>query len=316
MNLTVCILTRNNQVTISECLTSIKALNAQILVLDAGSRDQTKQICKKMGVQVQDIEFMDDYSSVKNKLADKVLTGWLFFLEPWECLIAGFEAIIEAMTYTPELYAVQLIQGDIITKPVRLWHSSQKIRFNNPIYESVREDPTAYLDVVIASSEPPRLDEKEKIVRAWVKNKPTAADPQYYLACLHLSRGRYDDFLRVAEHYLFLENKGTSAIMTRYYVAMIQCYKKNQVQKAIGNILSCIATNPTMAEFWCLLGDAYYQVKAYEKAVIFYDNAIVLGSRRKINTHWPLEISKYEEYPKKMIASCESIIASTTRITS
>ena len=62
-----------------------------------------------------------------------------------------------------------------------------------------------------------------------------------------------------------------------------------------------------MAEFWCLLGDAYYKNRNYIKAMSFYENAIFLGSRRKTDDEWPLEISKYSEHPNKMIESCRNL---------
>jgi hypothetical protein len=60
-----------------------------------------------------------------------------------------------------------------------------------------------------------------------------------------------------------------------------------------------------MAEFWCLLGDIYRKLHKYEKAWIFYDNAIVLGGKRLKTDVWPMEIKKYKDYPVKMKESCQ-----------
>ncbi len=73
----------------------------------------------------------------------------------------------------------------------------------------------------------------------------------------------------------------------------------------------CLAKKPTMAEFWCLLGDVYYDAKDYDKAKEFYENAVILGSRRLKDDGWPMEISKYKEYPQKMIEACKKIKTSS-----
>jgi tetratricopeptide (TPR) repeat protein len=65
-----------------------------------------------------------------------------------------------------------------------------------------------------------------------------------------------------------------------------------------------------MSEFWCLLGDCYYAIKDYEKSKSFYENALILGNKRLKNDGWPLEISKYKDYPQKMIESCDKIKSS------
>jgi len=62
-----------------------------------------------------------------------------------------------------------------------------------------------------------------------------------------------------------------------------------------------------MAEFWCLLADVYYAIKDYDRARIFYENGLILGSRRLKDDGWPMEISKYKEYPLNMIEGCNQI---------
>ena len=72
-------------------------------------------------------------------------------------------------------------------------------------------------------------------------------------------------------------------------------------------IVPCIVKNPTMAEFWCLLADIFYAINDCEKALCFYENAKILGSRRLKSCDYPMEISKYQEYPNKMIEACKSL---------
>jgi hypothetical protein len=75
-------------------------------------------------------------------------------------------------------------------------------------------------------------------------------------------------------------------------------------KKAARDILACIAARPQMAEFWCLMGDIYYSKRQYVKAKSLYDNAIIAGKERKDDT-WPVDLSKYDEYPNKMIDYCK-----------
>ena len=67
-----------------------------------------------------------------------------------------------------------------------------------------------------------------------------------------------------------------------------------------------------MAEFWCLLGDIYYAMNEYEKAYHFFQNALYVGQRRATNCDWFMEISKYKEYPEKMMTACSAAKRSTS----
>jgi tetratricopeptide (TPR) repeat protein len=100
-------------------------------------------------------------------------------------------------------------------------------------------------------------------------------------------------------------------VMTNYYCSMVYCYIKKNYQESIRFLMPCLAVKPTMAEFWCLLADIFYATKQYKKASSFYENALILGSKRLNSDDYPMEISKYKEYPQKMIESCEKIKSST-----
>lgn len=95
--------------------------------------------------------------------------------------------------------------------------------------------------------------------------------------------------------------------MTRYYFSLIKCYIEKNYQEAIRSLIPCLGEKPMMAEYWCLLGDIYFAIHQYDKAICFYENAIILGSKRLKNDDYPMEISKYKEYPQKMIENCNKI---------
>jgi hypothetical protein len=104
--------------------------------------------------------------------------------------------------------------------------------------------------------------------------------------------------------------------MARYYLALVQGVVENDMKEAIQNITLCIAENPLMAEFWCLLGDMFVKMEKFRDAIAFYENAIALGCRRHQLDFWPMHISKYDEYPKDMMEKCKKAISSATAYSS
>jgi hypothetical protein len=91
----------------------------------------------------------------------------------------------------------------------------------------------------------------------------------------------------------------------------VQGIVDNETNEAIQNIIICIAENPLMAEFWCLLGDIFTKISKFESAITFYENAIILGCRRHQLDFWPMHISKYGDYPKEMIEKCKKALSGT-----
>lgn len=79
MKLTVIVICKNEEKLITACLESIKWAD-EIIVLDNGSIDQTKEIAKKYTDKVFSLE-KEDFSSLRNKGMEKALGDWVLFLD-------------------------------------------------------------------------------------------------------------------------------------------------------------------------------------------------------------------------------------------
>jgi tetratricopeptide (TPR) repeat protein len=217
-----------------------------------------------------------------------------------------------ANSTVPKAFYFQVIEGKVITKEVRYWHSKMGLRFENPIYESIDCPSAEFLEDVIIYSAKKKTDSAMPLIKHWKETKPAAIQPYYYEACALLLEQKFEDFTRVARYYLMHNTDNTmSAIMLKYYLAMVDLYVLEEYKDIIPNLMHCIASNPLMAEFWCLLGDLSYKAQDYGKAIAFYENAIILGSRRLKKDWWPLEIDKYKKHPERMIANCQKIMNET-----
>jgi glycosyltransferase involved in cell wall biosynthesis len=303
MKITAQILTKNSEKSVAKAIESILSLNCDILVGDLGSTDNTVSICKKYNAKIIKLKFKN-YSQSRNELLKKSETKWQFYIEPWEIFAYGTEKIQEALTETPKAFNFQIFREDIITKEIRLWNNN--IQFSNPVYECLIDENAESLDAIIYSGVPDR--DNKSFLEEWKKSSPLASEPFYYEACNFLLERKYDEFLTSAKRYLFREKeKRMPVIMTKYYMALIYHAKQNAAE-AIRQILPCIAEKPLNAEFWCLLGDIYFSIHKYEKALVLYDNAIILGNKRLKTDTWPMEIKKYQEYPMKMKRYCEQMI--------
>ena len=296
--LTVQILVKNNAATIEKTLTSLSGVG-RIVVGDLGSTDGTPQICSKYGAEVVKIKWEGDFSKARNSLVEP---GMNFYVEPWEVLAGGRERL-EAAEKTTRIYT---IHRGIVSKEIRLW---KDIRFVNPVYETL-VDERAECDpgvILISGSEPDNREERASICKEWLAKKPTSPDPYYYMACSHLAGREYKEFFSLTEQYMAMDPKaGISGILLRYNMAQVQLHT-GELDSAARNALSCLSVCPVFAEFWCLLGDVLYKCQRYNKARRMYENAMIIGKRRLSKDVLPVEISKYKEYPLKMIENIKQL---------
>lgn len=300
--ITTQILTKNNEKTIERTLQSLKSLPTEIIIADLGSTDKTIEICKDLGANIFTVKFDYNYSSIRNLIVKQSKTEWQMMIHPWEALDEDVRQIKEALSHT-ENCKLLVLKGDLLTKELRLWRKGTAV-FDRPVYENLEPTVGKTLNVMVYSDIAGGLGMTHEILMQWKERFPLSAEPDYYLACTYLMHRKYDDFLRVAEHYLFLKNTSDeSVLLLRYYLSLVNCYIKRNPNKSLTNIMECIGSKPLMAEFWCMLGDIYLHMKEFERATSFYQNAILMGSKRDPNDEMPMELSKYDEYPQKMITA-------------
>lgn len=297
---TIQIITYNNENTIENLIKSIILLNFDIYIIDVGSTDNTISICKRYNTTIQQYNNIKNYSKLRN---DLTRSGKNLYFEPWEELISGHD-IIESLEVPARF---QVVEDKVITKPIRFWTDNYK--FVNPIYETIKCNAIV-TDVLVLSRNGNKPNEEE-IINTWSKEKPTNPDPYYYKAFLKIKNNEYKEYESLVSQAMFIGLDEISSIMSKYYLAYIQLYKYKNHNNSIKNALECIVANPMMAEFWCILGDNYYSMKDYEKALSFYENAIIIGKKRLKYDLWPTDLRKYKEYPEKMKESCSNIIANS-----
>jgi len=79
--LTVIILANNEEYHIGNAIKSLQGLNADILLIDSGSTDNTINIAKSLGARVVSSPWQNDFAYQRNQAKKYADTPWLFFLD-------------------------------------------------------------------------------------------------------------------------------------------------------------------------------------------------------------------------------------------
>lgn len=87
MDVTIVILTKNEEINIVDCLNSVKGFASRVVIVDSGSDDNTVAIAKEMGAEVYVHEF-ENYARQFNWALDNtnITTKWTFRLDADERL--------------------------------------------------------------------------------------------------------------------------------------------------------------------------------------------------------------------------------------
>lgn len=114
-----CMIVKNEEELLPACLKSIKDWVDEIIVVDTGSTDKTKEIAKQMGAKVFNKKWQDDFSAVRNLAMSKATCEWIFTIDADEVVAPKSGEILKKML--PD------IKEDIIGVNVYSLYGPQKV---------------------------------------------------------------------------------------------------------------------------------------------------------------------------------------------
>jgi tetratricopeptide (TPR) repeat protein len=85
----VCLIVKNEESFLPQCLRSVRSLAFQIVVVDTGSTDRTVEIAREAGAEVHSVPWCDDFSAARNAALEHATGDWVLILDADEELMPG-----------------------------------------------------------------------------------------------------------------------------------------------------------------------------------------------------------------------------------
>lgn len=82
-----CMIVKNEEDVLANCLESVKDLVDEIVIIDTGSTDSTKEIARKYTDKIYDFKWIDDFSAARNFAFSKVTKDYIFYLDADDILL-------------------------------------------------------------------------------------------------------------------------------------------------------------------------------------------------------------------------------------
>ena len=92
--LTLCMIVRNEEDMLGDCLQSVSGIVHDIVIVDTGSTDRTLEIAAASGAQVMSVPWTDDFSAARNVAVSGVSGGYVLILDADERLSSGAGEVI------------------------------------------------------------------------------------------------------------------------------------------------------------------------------------------------------------------------------
>src|SRR2546421_7974014 len=80
-SVSLCVIVKNEEARLPTCLASAGDLVDEVIVVDTGSGDRTREIATGYGARVFDFSWVDDFSAARNESLRRATGDWIFWLD-------------------------------------------------------------------------------------------------------------------------------------------------------------------------------------------------------------------------------------------
>ncbi len=315
ITISVCMIVKDEEAVLGRCLDSLTGLADEIIIVDTGSRDATKQVAARYTDKIYDFQWIDDFAAARNESFAKATMDYIYVADADEVIDEENRERfwILKKTLLPEIdivqmkYANQLEHNttynfDVEYRP-KLYKRVRSFRFVDPIHESVVLSPIVYdSDIIIKHL--PQSNHAARDFRTFRKvinreGKLSAKLYEMYAKELFIA-GTDQDFMDAIPYYSsFAEGMDCSERERKIYECVLT--RANRLQNdAIGILkysLKNLAEGKASAEVCYELGEYFFSLGDYKEAVLWFYNAAY-------ETECELNIRYAGDYPLKRLADC------------
>ncbi|MES5954326.1 glycosyltransferase [Bacillus fungorum] len=146
--LSACLIVKNEEDMLRRCLESLKGGVDEIVIVDTGSTDKTKEIAKEFTDKVYDFEWTNDFAEARNFAGSHATGEWILALDADECVdLENVAAAIEEIkshnnkfdTYTIDIINFVGERGErsVINKMARIYKNDGTVHFEGAIHEQI-----------------------------------------------------------------------------------------------------------------------------------------------------------------------------------
>ncbi|MFC5448778.1 tetratricopeptide repeat-containing glycosyltransferase family 2 protein [Paenibacillus aestuarii] len=153
--ISLCMIVKNEELTLARCLESVQGLVDEIIIVDTGSTDSTKEIASRFGAIIYDFEWTKDFSAARNASIQKATGQWILVLDADEFVqkeehdkFRDFLSTVDPSSLQCFLLKVMNIAGENESKisgmfessAPRLFPNNKGIYYTRPIHEQLTID--------------------------------------------------------------------------------------------------------------------------------------------------------------------------------
>lgn len=287
----LCMIVRNEERVLQRCLDSAAGVADEIIIVDTGSSDKTKEIAARYTDKIYDYEWKDDFAAARNYSFSKALMDYCMWLDADDVIPEGEQIKINQLKeqLTPDISAVMMkyvAAFDDTGKPAflfdreRLLRREDGYRWAGRVHEAVAvRGEVIYSDAVIEhhSVKKEYGDRNLKIYERMLgEGEKLEPRHQFYYGRELYYHNRNEDAVEIFD--TLLEGGGKGAWIENLVEACrfssLCYYRMGRREEALKRLFQTFSFDVPRPQICCDIGKHFLDEKRYKESEYWYRQAM------------------------------------------
>jgi len=288
MKISLCMIVKNEEDTLERCLSSVSDIMDEVIIVDTGSTDKTKDIARKFSEHVLDFEWIDDFAAARNFAFSHASMDYIMWLDADDVLLSedrqkllqlkqSLDPLVDAVSM--EYHCDFDDHGNVTLKVrrTRIVKRMKNFQWHGAVHEDLSIDGNLFdSDIVVTHKRVRKTTDRNLNIyeKRLSQGKPfTAQDIFHFARELH----QHKMYEKAIVFYLkFLEDENNS-VENKIFVCnrLADCYYQlGDKEKELAYTFKSFEYDTPRSEACCRLGYHFLQKNAFKQAVYWYKQAI------------------------------------------
>ncbi len=289
VTISLCMIVKNEEDVLQRCLDSIAAVVDEIILIDTGSTDHTRQIAQTYTEQVYTFPWIDDFSAARNFSFSKASMDYCLWLDADDIFLEKDRSALlklkQNLDRNTDIVMMRYCTGFGSEGQPTFWYYRERLIKNDgrylwkgAVHEAiVPSGVILYSDIAVYHKKihPGDPDRNLKIYQKLLsQGKNFDCRERYYYARELYYHAQYQQTIEQLQLFLtepdaWLENKIEACLL------LADCYRKlNSPQDALLSLLKSLEYDKPRAEICCEIGSYFLDSGQYDIAVFWFQTAL------------------------------------------
>ncbi|WP_243140278.1 glycosyltransferase [Candidatus Syntrophocurvum alkaliphilum] len=296
ITISLCMIVKNEEKVLARCLNSVKNIVDEIIIVDTGSTDKTKEIASIFTEKIYDFTWIDDFAAARNFAFSLATKEYILWLDADDILTEedglkllslkeNLDPVYDSVTMN---YNLSFDENGNVTSSLRrnrLVKRSKGFKWIGAVHEYLAVHGKV-LDSDIAITHKRESHDSKRNIRIYEKRLVNGEDfsprDQYYYANELMDHQMYEKAIEWYQKFLETEQGWVEDNISACR-KLVDCFiKLGDHEKAKYYIFKSFLYDTPRAELCCRLGNLFSLKENYKQAIFWYKLATQLEKPEQV----------------------------------